>query len=138
MRPREMPQPEARKAPTLALKVAVFLRQGVPCATCPARLDADAFEMDHIHPLDALGPQTPDNWQALCLDCHARKTRIDLARARKGARLRGETGQLKRRLDNGPTFTSRNDLAERPSRGFETKLTRGFDGVVCPRKQRKG
>lgn len=133
---RPMPKPEKRKAASLAIMVEVFLRQGVPCAKCPAILKLEGFEMDHIQPLDALGRQTPDNWQALCPACHLVKTRIDNARAKKGARVRGETGQLKRRREAGPTFTSRNDLALRPSRGFDKTLTRGFDGKVRNREAR--
>lgn len=122
---RVMPLPERRKPPSLAILVEVFLRQGVPCAGCGETLALGAFDMDHIQPLDALGKQTPDNWQALCTTCHAEKTRVDLARARKGARLRGEAGQLKLRRELGPALVSRNDLKGRatrpiPARGFDT------------------
>jgi hypothetical protein len=122
---REMPMPEKRKRASLSTLVAAFLRQGVACAGCGETLDPDAFDMDHIQPLDALGKQTPDNWQALCLACHADKTAADLARSRKGARIRGEAGQLKRRRELGPALVSRNDLKGRtsrplPSRKFST------------------
>lgn len=125
MTARVMPTPEKRKRPSLSTLVVVFLRQGVPCARCGAALEPGAFDMDHIQPLDALGKQTADNWQALCLPCHRDKTASDLARARKGARLRGEAGQLKRRRELGPALASRNDLKGRksrpiPSRKFST------------------
>lgn len=122
---REMPLPERRKRANLSTLTAVFLRQGVPCACCGEPLSPGDFHMDHIHPLDALGGQGEDNWQALCSACHADKTRGDLARSRKGARIRGEAGQLKRRRELGPALVSRNDLKGRtsrpiPSRKFST------------------
>jgi hypothetical protein len=55
-----------------------------------ASLVARNFDIDHIQRLDALGKHEPDNWQALCVPCHAIKSRVDNREAKKGRRIRGE------------------------------------------------
>lgn len=48
------------------------------CEHCPF-MDADLsmFDLDHITPRHAGGPDTPDNLQLLCPTCHRRKTLTD-------------------------------------------------------------
>lgn len=58
----------------------LFRRQPL-CVMCEAKgLIRAATQRDHIIPLCKGGTDAPDNIQALCDDCHAAKTRIDLGR----------------------------------------------------------
>ena len=42
--------------------------------TCAMDPTHPATHLDHTHPLSQGGTDTPDNWQALCRECHDRKT----------------------------------------------------------------
>ncbi|MGW0628898.1 HNH endonuclease [Streptomyces sp. NPDC002758] len=46
------------------------------CSAIPAPLRPAARQVDHIDALALKGPRAwdPDNWQALCVPCHSRKT----------------------------------------------------------------
>jgi 5-methylcytosine-specific restriction enzyme A len=50
------------------------------CASCGRILLPDRFVRDHITPLAEQGPDTEANTQALCPDCHDRKTQEDTRR----------------------------------------------------------
>ena len=54
-------------------------RQDWRCNACHVRLD-DLFDIDHIVPFCISGDNRPQNLQALCLTCHARKSRHEYAR----------------------------------------------------------
>jgi 5-methylcytosine-specific restriction endonuclease McrA len=82
-------------------------RQDWLCNVCKVDLCGIAFDIDHVQRLDALGKHEPENWQALCVPCHAIKTKTDNREAKKGRRIRGEAGQQARRAKNGPQITSR-------------------------------
>ena len=56
-----------------ALRVHVFRRDGYVCQSCGLR--GQVLECDHVIPLDQGGTDHPDNLQALCVACHAAKTR---------------------------------------------------------------
>lgn len=54
---------------------AAFLLDNPLCAACRAEgRTAAALEVDHVVPLWKNGPDTWENLQALCLDCHAAKS----------------------------------------------------------------
>jgi hypothetical protein len=74
--------------------------------------------------LEIGGPDTDDNCEGLCRDCHKAKTSIDRKAMAKAKRLNGETCA-------GPT--------KRPlvSRGFDKTKTRSFSGQVRERKTRE-
>ena len=53
----------------------VAYRQKYNCNICKALLHPKAFDVDHIVELARGGTDTLDNLQALCVQCHAIKTR---------------------------------------------------------------
>ena len=65
-----------KRAVTDAQKKKVAAGQMWKCATCKATL-SHVFEVDHIKPLFLGGGNTGDNLQALCRECHGKKTADD-------------------------------------------------------------
>jgi len=126
-----LPKPEKRRSFTARQRNMVANRQQWLCNVCKCDLWKIAFEIDHIQRRDALGKHEPDNWQALCVPCHAEKTRTDNREAKKGARIRGEKGQRARRERRGGS--SIKGGAKLQSRGFDRTKTKGFDGKVRER-----
>ena len=115
----ELPQPEKRRSFTPKLRAWIALEQGYKCAHCECSLITRPFQIDHIQRLDALGKHEPDNWQALCVPCHAIKTKVDNREAKKGRRIRG---------DNKPRAKK-----AIPSRGFNKTLRRRMNGKTEPK-----
>src|SRR3954465_16033779 len=62
-------------------RASLFLLQDGKCALCPVPLPDD-FHADHIQPVVLKGPTEIWNLQALCVDCHRRKTSFDGSRRR--------------------------------------------------------
>ena len=61
-------------------------RDGYRCRTCGR---AGRLEVDHVVPLQRGGePYSAANLQALCADCHVRKTRSEAMRPRTAAEIR--------------------------------------------------
>lgn len=117
-----LPQPERRRSFTPKLRAWIALEQGYKCAHCECSLITRPFQIDHIQRLDALGKHEPDNWQALCVPCHAIKTKVDNREAKKGARIRLEKGQQARRKAKGSQIKSRPTVWPKrklQSRGFQ-------------------
>lgn len=104
-----LPKPEKRRSFTARQRNEVANRQDWLCNICKCDLWGIRFDVDHIQRLDALGKHEPDNWQALCVPCHAVKSRVDNREAKKGRRIRGE---------NKPRVTK-----AIPSRGFQKRTT---------------
>ena len=115
----DLPVPEKRRSFTARQRNEVANRQDWLCNICKCDLWGIRFDVDHVQRLDALGKHEPDNWQALCVPCHADKTRTDNREAKKGRRIRG---------DNKPRVKK-----AIPSRGFDRTKTRGFNGKVRER-----
>lgn len=122
----DLPKPERRRSFTARQRKAVAERQAYGCANCGCSLVTNRFQIDHIQRLDALGKHEPDNWQALCVPCHAEKTRTDNCEAKKGARVRGEKGQRARRERRGGSMIK--TAGKIKSRGFSTTLRRKMNG----------
>lgn len=53
----------------------IAYRQEYKCATCQELLHPKAMDIDHIHALSEGGEDTIENCQALCTNCHAKKSR---------------------------------------------------------------
>ncbi len=121
----DLPKPERRRSFTAKQRNMIANRQEWRCNVCKCDLFGIAFDIDHIQRLDALGKHEPDNWQALCVPCHAIKTKVDNREAKKGRRIRGEAGQRARRDKRGGSMLK--------SRGFDRTKTKGFDGKVRER-----
>jgi len=86
-----LPKPIKRKGFTPRDVAAVFIKCDARCAKCREKVSLGNYAIDHIQRLDALGAHCLENWQLLCTECHAAKTRVDNFEAKKGARIRGET-----------------------------------------------
>ncbi|MGE0829932.1 MAG: HNH endonuclease [Hyphomonadaceae bacterium] len=95
--------------------------QSYQCLGCNE--DLDDVEFDHVVPLGLGGGNDPDNWAALCVSCHASKTRTDLHIIAKAKRQRRyyETGRGRAR--RGGRFR----------RGFDRSHRRHVDGAVTRR-----
>ena len=66
-------------------KKVVAARQAWKCADCKSLLPA-CYQIDHIVALVDGGPDSIDNAQALCPNCHATKTQLEhIARVKKSA-----------------------------------------------------
>lgn len=111
-----LPKPERRRGFTARQRNEVANRQEWRCNVCKCDLWGIRFDVDHVQRLDALGKHEPDNWQALCVPCHAIKTKVDNREAKKGRRIRGENKpRVKKAI---------------PSRGFNKTLRRRMDGTT--------
>lgn len=114
---REAVEPEARKKFTRQQINAAHADQNGCCAWCGHPMSL--FIADHVLPLELGGPTALRNLQLLCLECNATKTIDDVKRIAKARRLRkreaGEHTPTKRPLR---------------SRGFDKRLSKGFDGKV--------
>ena len=117
------------------------LKQAGKCAGC-AMKPRYGWEYDHIVELWEGGTNDFSNWQAFgsrrdC-KCHAVKTAAAARRRAKMHRLRGVTGQVKRRKENGSKLQSRGfpKLAEGrdpkrwQSAGFNKSLRKRMNGKV--------
>lgn len=111
---------EKRKAPSLSIQVAVLLRHA-RCYFCGAKLRETGHEWDHSIPLAIGGKHEAANIYCLCPDCHANKTRADVAVIAKSKRQGGEKGQYARRKKNGPQLKSR---------GFDKSVKRKMNGKI--------
>lgn len=117
-----LPKPERRKGFTARDVAAVFIKFEARCARCREKVSLGNYQIDHIQRLDALGKHELDNWQLLCVPCHKPKTKVDNAEAKKGARIRMETGQQMRRKKRQTPLIK--------SRGFNKRLRRKMNGLV--------
>lgn len=117
-----LPQPETRRSFTPKQRAMVASRQEWLCNICKCDLWGIRFDVDHIQRLDALGKHEPENWQALCVPCHAVKTRTDNREAKKGRRIRGERKPRVKKAIPSPGFQQRPDgvpsALSKHSRGY--------------------
>src|SRR5437899_784515 len=90
----EMVEPAPRQSFSPLERSGVAALQEYRCAKCAADLHAEPWQIDHILPIELLGKHEWANWQALCVPCHKEKSKIDIKRIRKGARLRKKMRSL--------------------------------------------
>lgn len=85
-----------------------------------------ASDVDHIIPLWCGGSNRDSNLEALCVDCHATKTKAEASARAKVNRIekRAEGRMKPKRPIPGPKLQSR---------GFDKTQTRGFNGKVRAR-----
>jgi len=77
----------------------ILERQKGKCDICGKKLDLihNLYEIDHKTPIADGGTDKPDNFHALCLECHRKKTRMELAkRAKEKRRQKSSTTSRKR------------------------------------------
>jgi hypothetical protein len=109
-----------------------MLDQGGRCWACGEKLKADGIVDEHLVPLDQGGTNAFDNRALFCEGCAREKTLGDITRSAKGRRIRGESGQKRRRRLRRagllrPSFATNRDGAWK----------RKMDGTVVRRDKRK-
>jgi len=103
-----------------------------PCDRSKVVPHPDAPTIGHIIALACGGDHTRENVQCERWGCNARKNNEqDTPRASKIKRQRGETGQQARRKKRGFSLIQGKTKIE--NRGFDKKLSKGFDGKVRSR-----
>lgn len=82
------PSPDA--AIPLRVKARIFLRDGGRCQSCTRRVGpgGEPFAYDHALALVNGGAHAESNLQLLCRECHAGKSRTDLAEKSRAYRKR--------------------------------------------------
>ena len=113
-----LPKPEKRRSFTARNIAAVFIKYDGRCAHCSEKVKLGEYAVDHIQALDHLGAHTLDNWQLLCVGCHAIKTANDVKASAKGRRIRGETGNGRKQPIRSRGFQKRTEPTKWPSRRF--------------------
>lgn len=114
------PVPIEPRRVSAGTRAKILAATGHVCARpgCPDK----ATDVDHILPLWLGGSNREKNLEGLCPAHHAAKTKAE-------ATLRAKAKRLEHR-DQG----ARKPCKAIPSRGFQRDLSKGFDGVVRPRK----
>ena len=113
-----LPKPEKRRSFTARQLAAVFIKYDGRCAHCSEKVRLGEYAVDHIQALDHLGAHTLDNWQLLCVGCHAIKTANDVKASAKGRRIRGETGNGRKQPIPSRGFQKRTEPTKWPTRRF--------------------
>ena len=87
-----------------------------------------ASDVDHIIPLWCGGSNRDSNLEALCVDCHALKTKAEASARAKVNRIEKKAeGRMKPKRPIGGQKLQ--------SRGFDKSRTKTFSGKVRPRSQ---
>ena len=73
--PRDQPKSSKRLA-SRRQRLSVWIIQDGKCGICGHDLE-DRFEIDHIQPFSRKGPTDLWNLQAICIQCHKNKTKVD-------------------------------------------------------------
>ncbi len=117
-----------RKSLTKKQRLEVLLAFNGRCAKCREKI-VGAFDVDHVEARGLGGPNALENYEPLHPACHGEKTPGDIRRIAKAKR------QTKACVPRDP------DEPRKPStlkgRGFNKKLTKGFDGKTKARSARK-
>ena len=130
----DKPDTEPRKAPNKDAFISMLIRQG----TCPGfqfngvtrqcgiRLSAARqVEYDHKQSLGLSGDNSPENFVALCGECHQVKTDMEKTVRAKADRQAGRKGQFARRKERGrSSIQSRNELGKKPP-GYKHRWPKG-------------
>lgn len=116
---RILTEPTKRKAVPQAWRPMILHQQMFCCAICGDLLTLkDGWDWDHRLPLALGGEHALSNVQAACIPCHKLKTREDIRKIRKAARIRARADHSRRRRK---AITSR---------GFDKSLRRKMSGEV--------
>ncbi len=132
----EYPETEARGKLSRKDRARLCLKQAGKCAGCGMK-PLYGWECDHIIELWEGGTNHFSNWQAFgsrrdC-KCHAVKSAKAARRRAKMHRLRGNTGQVKRRKEKGSQIQSRPFPEKRLMRSeAPSKWSRKPDNYVSP------
>jgi 5-methylcytosine-specific restriction protein A len=76
-----------RREFTKAIKAQAFQRANGKCEGCHAKLSVGKYAYDHDNPDGLTGEPNLDNCRVLCLSCHSRKTRADVATIARAKRV---------------------------------------------------
>ncbi len=120
----------ARKSLSKKQRRAVLHAAGGRCYLCgevinlarAKMVEAEGFEVEHIHQLAMGGADDPSNWRPAHPSCHAEKTKRDAA-----ARAKVRRWQVKAEGRQKPKQKIR-------TRGFDKRFTRKINGMTIPRE----
>ena len=131
----DYPDTDERGKLSAKQRAALVLKQEGRCALCGCK--PRKFEADHILELWEGGTNAPDNWQALCSDCHKGKSGAAAKRRAKMNRLRLKTGQIKRRKERDRPLIANPGFAKRSgpsvlSKAHKNYQKRGFGKAKRP------
>lgn len=127
--PKQLAKPGPRKALTRVQILQLAIRQNLLCGCgCGAKLEPVCID-EHMVPRDTLPADRCDhidNRALLNPPCAKSKTKKDQAVIGHWRRARGESGQAKRRKENGPQIQSRGfqkraEPYKWPKRTFQTR-----------------
>ena len=107
-----------RRYLTAKRKAEIHHDQDGSCAECDDWIMLAETQWDHILPL-CLGGSNDNNWQGLCMKCHAGKTKKEAGMRAKADRQRKTWLGIKKRR-----------FPKMVGRGFNKRLRRRFDGTV--------
>lgn len=117
----DYPETPKRQGFTARQVAAVFIKCDGRCTKCGLKVQLDGYQIDHIHRISAGGKHELENWQLLCTDCHAVKTRVDNFEAKKGRRIRGELKpRAKKKIPQPVNYSWPSRKMERP--GLRRKM----------------
>lgn len=134
MTAREPLPPTPRKAMTPARRARIeALYEGCATVGCDG---SGPYEIDHFIALELGGKEADENLRPLCKPCHDRKTKLDRKLIAKASKRREK--HAVRKGPDGPPRTRYLPSRQINNRGFNTTLTRGFDGKVKPRSTNPG
>ncbi len=107
-----------RRYLTAKAKAEIHHDQNGCCAECGDWIMLAETQWDHILPL-CFGGVNENNWQGLCRKCHTAKTKKEAGMRAKADRQRESHEGTKKRRGR-----------KMPSRPFDTRLRRKFNGTV--------
>lgn len=114
-----------RRHLTPKAKAALWQHQGERCACCREPLPITTAHADHMAPLWATGDNGTDNFQILCIFCHARKTKRESKARAKTKRL-----EALRLCGREVAKAKMGKVRKLQGRPFDTSLRRKMSGQV--------
>ncbi len=108
-----------RRYLTPRAKLKLWHEQSESCAECRTATAFSQTQWDHILSLGLTGTNDAHNWQGLCAPCHTAKTLGEAGKRAKADRCKAYHEGTKKRRGRAV-----------PSRPFDTRFRRRFDGTV--------
>ena len=137
-----LPKPEKRKPLTRVQFATLILKQEGRCGCgCGKKLQPDRIIDEHLVALDFLGTNSLDNRSLWDRDCSKAKTARDLSASAKGKRIRGETGNTRKKpipsrgFPKLPESRSPSTWQRKPD-GYVSKLSKKHRDQVKARMER--
>ncbi|MBL4590606.1 MAG: HNH endonuclease [Phycisphaerales bacterium] len=128
-KPPAEPLKTKRRVFTPRTKAAALLRDHGLCQDCDIQLSSATVEYDHVIACGLGGDNNLNNCACLCKSCHRKKTDRDQAAIAKTKRIHNKRHCIQTRKWSAPKLRSG---------GFNSRMTKSFDGKVKRRSPRRG